>query len=113
MEPTTQAIQSQEDKGPWKLWRVYLVRWLIFGAIAGVLQPVYESMELFWVQKLIQMFGGLLFGFSCAIVFTLGQNILNVQRARWKSWTVLLTTWMGMKFVFAGVMLLFGVSPFQ
>lgn len=115
MEPiTTSDIPSKPaDAGLWKLWRVYLVRWIIFAAVAGLAQPVVDHIDQFWEQKLYQVLGTLPFGLACAVVFTLVQNTLNIQRARWKSWGILLTTWMGMKFVFLGIMLALGGTPLK
>jgi hypothetical protein len=53
------------------------------------------------------MLSGLPFGLACAVVFTLAQNKLNALRTRGRSWAILLATWMGMKFVFVGIMLAF------
>jgi hypothetical protein len=109
MEPTTTPaiLPIPPAAGLWKSWRVYLVRWLIFGAAAGLLQPVVSNLEQFWEQKLYQMLSGLPFGLACAVVFTLAQNKLNALRTRGRSWAILLATWMGMKFVFVGIMLAF------
>lgn len=107
MEPTTAPVtpSTPPDAGPWKSWRTYLWRWLLFGAVAGALQPVVSNLDQFWEQKLYQMLSGLPFGLACAVVFTLAQNKLNVLRTRGRSWAILLATWMGMKFVFVGIML--------
>ena len=98
------------DAGTWKLWRVYMLRWLIFGVIAGSLQPVVGNFENFWMQKFYQALSGLPFGFACGLVFTILQNTFNVLRTRWKSWLIVFVTWMGMKFVFVGIMLALGGS---
>src|SRR5450759_581389 len=70
-------VTTTPDADLWKSWRVYLVRWLIFGAVAGLLQPVVNNFDQFWEQKLYQMLSGLPFGLACAVVFTLAQNKLN------------------------------------
>jgi len=109
MEPTTAPVESPPvPAGLWKSWRIYLVRWLIFAAIAGLFQPVLEHTDQFWEQKLYQVFNALPFGVACAVAFTLAQNTLNVQRVRWKSWVNIFVVWMGMKFVFVGVVLVLG-----
>ena len=55
--------------------------------------------------KAYQALSGLPFGLACAVVFTLAQNKFNALRARGRSWAILLATWMGVKFVFVGIML--------
>jgi len=110
MEPVTTSDISltPADAGLWKLWRVYLTRWLAFAALAGFSQPVTNHMDQFWEQRGYQVLDALPFGLTCAVVFTLAQNTLNIQRTRWKSWLILLSTWMGVKFGFFGIMLAFG-----
>jgi hypothetical protein len=112
MESTKAPVESSSN-GLWKFWRIYLVRWLIFAFIAGLFQPVTNNFGQFWVQKLYQVLGALPFGVACALVFTMAQNTLNFQRVRWKSWAIVLTTWMGMKFVFVGIMLALDVLPLK
>lgn len=113
MEPIIEIPSTPTDTGLWKMWRIYLVRWLIFAVVAGFAQPVVNNFDQFWEQKLYQGFGAIPFGLACAVVFTLGQNTINVQRARWKSWAILITTWMGMKIVFIGIMLALGGIPIK
>jgi hypothetical protein len=101
-----------DTKSLWTNLRVYLIRWLIFGFIAGgISRPVVDHLETFWQQKLSDALGGLVFGFACGIVFTIVQNYFNKQRSRTRSWVIVISTWMIMKFVFAGVMLAAGYNP--
>jgi len=97
-------------KGLWTRWRTYLWRWLLFGAIAGLAQPVVQDFANFWPQKLSQALQGLPFGLLCFVAFTPLQNWVNTPRIRWKSWCTVLGTWMVMKFVFVGVMVALGES---
>lgn len=57
----------------------------------------------FWDVKIQQVGFGLFFGFVCAVVFTLLQNTLNKNRNRGVSWTILIFTWLGIKFLFYAV----------
>ena len=102
MQPSTpdKAHWSTTDSGLWKRWRGYLVRWLIFGGIVGMFQPVVDDSHRYWQQKLNQGLFGLLFGAVCAVVFTLSENKFNVQRTKWKSWLLVLATWLAVKVVF-------------
>ena len=97
-------------KSLWTLWQTYLWRWLLFGLIAGGLQPVVDNLDSFWQQKVFQMLGGLPFGLACFAVFTPLQNWVNTPRIRWKSWLTVLGTWMGVKFVFVGLMIALGMA---
>lgn len=106
---TTTDVESHERK-LWAFWKTYLWRWLLFGFIAGGLQPVTANLDQFWVQKLYQALSGLPLGLLCFIVFTPLQNIVNTPRVRWKSWCTVIGTWMGAKFLFVGAMIALGLS---
>ncbi|WP_158300711.1 hypothetical protein [Chromobacterium sp. ATCC 53434] len=90
---------------PWMLWRTYLIRWLTFGFIAGAIgRPITDNIDHYWQQVAMQGLSGLVFGLACWVVFTPLQNIVNPSRKRWLSWVTVIGTWIGMKFVFAGIL---------
>jgi hypothetical protein len=62
--------------------------------------PVDDGPEPWWQQKLVQAAIGLLFGLAAAVLFTLAENALNTPRVRWKSWALVLATWLAVKVVF-------------
>lgn len=80
-----------------------MVRWLLFGGIVGLFQPIENELDHFWLQKLYQGLFGLFFGAVCALVFTLAENTLNVLRVKWKSWFIVVATWLTVKLVFVSV----------
>jgi hypothetical protein len=86
--------------GIWTRWWGYLVRWLVFGLVVHVFQPVYRNPEYFWIQKIDQVLIGLSFGLAGAIVFTVAENMLNTPRVQWKSWLLVLLTWLVVKVFF-------------
>lgn len=88
----------------WTRWRGYLVRWLVFGVVVEIFQPVIHPQGLFWQEKLYQAGVGLLFGGLCAVVFTLGENTLNVPRVRWKSYALVCATWLTVKVALVSVL---------
>lgn len=47
---------------------------------------------------------GLSFGLAGAIVFTVSENMLNTPRVKWKSWLLVLLTWLVVKVVFVSVL---------
>jgi hypothetical protein len=47
---------------------------------------------------------GLLFGLACAVVFTLAENTWNGPRVKWKSWALVVGTWLLIKVVFVSVL---------
>ena len=112
MQPstTTKKNESSVGSGVWKRWRGYLARWLLFGGIVGMFQPIEDDLENFGLQKLYQALFGLFFGAVCAVVFTLAENTLNAQRAKWKSWLIVISTWLAVKLVFLGAMAAAGES---
>lgn len=90
--------------GLWTRWWGYLARWLIFGLVVHVFLPVPDSTEPWWQLKLMQAAVGLLFGLVCALVFTLTENSWNGPRVPWKSWTLVVGTWLLVKVVFVSAM---------
>lgn len=102
MQP--KAHWSSIDSSHWYRWRGYTVRWLIFGGIVGMFQPIENDLEQFWLQKLYQALFGLFFGAVCAVVFTLAENKLNTPRVKWKSWLIVIGTWLSVKLVFVSIL---------
>jgi len=90
--------------GLWKQWRGYAMRWLVFGVVVELFQPVVDASDQFWLQKLYQALFGLFYGAACAVTFTLAQNTLNVPRMKWKSWAIIIASWMIVKLGFVTVM---------
>ena len=86
--------------GTWTNWWRYCVRWLAFGVVVEVFQPVGRSDSGLWLAKLNQFWTGLLFGLICAAIFTIAENKLNVKRIRWRSWLLVLLTWVVTKACF-------------
>jgi len=91
---------STDPQGRWYRWRGYTVRWLLFGLVVNVFQPVAEDVDSLWLHKLYQAWIGLIFGAACALVFTLAENHYNTPRLKWKSWLIVLATWFGVKVAF-------------
>lgn len=89
--------------GLWTRWWGYLARWLVFGVVVCAFQPAGEGPGPYWQQKLYQVALGLLFGFACAVVFTVTENALNTPRIQWKSWAIALATWLVVKVVFVSI----------
>lgn len=67
-------------------------------------QPLVDDLDHYWIQKLYQALFGLFFGSVCAVVFTLIENTYNALRTKWKSWIILIATWLVVKLVFVSVM---------
>lgn len=105
MQPSlhTKAHWSKPDSGPWYRWRGYAVRWILFGVIVQMFQSVDDG-DHYWQQKLYQALSGLLFGAVCAVAFTLAENTLNGPRVKWKSWSIVVATWLIVKLAFVSVM---------
>lgn len=95
---------SPQNHGLWHQWRGYMVRWLLFGLVVSLFQPVVDDLDHLWEQKLNQGLGGFVFGATCAIVFTLVQNTLNRPRLKWKSWFFVVLTWLSVKVVIVSTM---------
>lgn len=104
LSTTSNAPGISSRPGLWKHWQGYLVRWLMFGVVVELFQPVVNDMDQYWLQKLQLAVFGLFFGAVCAVAFTLAQNTLNVARVKWKSWSIVIATWMAVKFVLVSVM---------
>lgn len=85
-----------------------MARWLIFGVVVEVYQPVIGPSGHFWQEKLQQTGVGLLFGALCALVFTLAENTFNVPRVQWKSCFLALATWLLVKVSFVSAMAALG-----
>jgi len=94
--------------GLWTRWWGYLVRWLVFGLVVHLFQPVDSDLDLYWMQKLDQALIGLAFGLAGAVVFTLAENKFNTPRVQWKSWLIVLVTWLFVKTVFVSVIVALG-----
>jgi hypothetical protein len=81
----------------------YMLYWLAFGAVGGLLTPVvYGADEHFWPIKAQQVAWGLLFGAICGMLFTILQNTWNKGRSKMKSRVGAVGIWMGAKFAWAG-----------
>jgi hypothetical protein len=89
--------------GIWMRWWGYLVRWLVFGLVVHLFQPVADGQAYFWLQKADQALIGLTFGLVGAVVFTVAENTLNTPRVRWKSWVIVVGTWLVVQVIFASV----------
>lgn len=106
MQPSVpdKAHWSNTDAGLWNRWRGYTARWLIFGGVLGLFQPVVADNDQHWEQRLYQGLFGLLFGAVCAVVFTLSENRFNTPRVKWKSWLLVAATWLAVKVAFVSTM---------
>jgi hypothetical protein len=89
--------------GIWMRWWGYLVRWLVFGLVVHVFQPVSSNPKFFWLEKLDQILIGLSFGLAGAVVFTVAENTFNTPRVNWKSWLIVLGSWLTVKVAFVSV----------
>lgn len=110
MQPSmpVKAHWSSPDSSHWYRWRGYTVRWLLFGEIVQLFQPIVEDLDHYWQQKLYQALTGLLFGAVCAVVFTLAENTLNVPRVNWKSWLIVIGTWLAVKLAYVSAIIAAG-----
>ena len=110
MQPSapTKSSWSATRGGLWYRWRGYTVRWLLFGVIVQLYQPIPGDGNHYWLQKLTQCLLGLLFGSGCAIVFTLAENKLNRLRMTWKSWVLVVATWLLVKVLFVSLLAVTG-----
>ena len=84
------------------------MRWLLFGLVINVFQPVTNHDDQLWLYKLDQALTGLSFGATCAVVFTLAENKFNTPRRNWKSWLIVLATWLTVKVTFVSLIALAG-----
>jgi len=109
--PTTDHVlplAQRNQNSRWYRWRGYTVRWLLFGLVVSVFQPVDEHLNFLWQQKVNQALAGLLFGGVCAAVFTLCENTFNTPRVPWKSWSLVVGTWLVVKVTFVSSLALAG-----
>jgi hypothetical protein len=110
MHPTLQAKPhwASHDSIHWYRWRGYTVRWVLFGCLTGLFQPIVDDLDHYWLQRLYQVLFGLIFGAICAVVFTLAENTLNTPRVNWKSWAIMIATWFSVKLILVSTMALTG-----
>jgi hypothetical protein len=92
----------------WTRWWGYLARWLIFGLVVHIFVPVEDAPQPWWQLKLLQAAVGLLFGLVCALVFTVAENRFNTPRVQWKSWAIVVATWLLVKVVFVSTFAIIG-----
>lgn len=90
----------QVGSGLWTRWWGYLVRWLVFGVVVSVFQPVEDGLDGLWQRLSVRLALGIAFGLVAATVFTLAENTLNTARIRWKTWLLVLLTWATVKALF-------------
>jgi hypothetical protein len=95
---------STPRPGLWCRWRGYTVRWLLFGLVVSLFQPIVDNLDHLWEQKLNQGLAGLVFGSACAVIFTVTQNMYNVPRKKWKSWLFVALTWLSVKVILVSTM---------
>jgi hypothetical protein len=110
MLPSTPTKATWSTTGPrlWYRWRGYTVRWVLFGLTVSVFQPVVDDLDHLWQQKLNQALAGLLFGAACTLVFTPAENAFNTPRVDWKSWGLVIATWLLVKVIFVSMIALTG-----
>lgn len=102
MEKSDSALPPwpQVGAGLWTRWWGYLVRWLVFGVVVGVFQPVDDGVNGLWQRLFVRVALGLAFGLVAATVFTLAENTLNAARVRWKTGLLVVLTWAIVKALF-------------
>ena len=112
---TAMSTEAVAPPGLMKNFGRYMLRWLIFGAIAGLVTPVISPNasgampeSYFWSVKLQQLLWGLPFGAICGLVFTLAQNLFNKTRSKGTTWGLIIGVWLLVKFAYVGVGLLVG-----
>jgi len=95
-------------EGPhlWLRWKSYLARWLAFGIIVSVFQPVEDPQAVFWIQKAYQGLWGGAFGLACGLFFTPLENKFNSDHVAWKTWALAGITWLVIKVVFVSTLAL-------
>jgi len=77
---------------------------MVFGLVISIFQPVVDDLAHFWQQKATQALVGLLFGFVCAVLFTVAENKFNTPRVKWKTWAIVVATWLTVKVFFVTAM---------
>jgi hypothetical protein len=97
---------ATSSPGLWYRWRGYTVRWLLFGLVVSLFQPIDDNLGHLWEQRLNQALSGLVFGVVSAVVFTLAENSFNVPRVKWKSWFFVFVTWLSVKVIIVSAMAL-------
>lgn len=57
MEKSDSALPPwpQVGAGLWTRWWGYLVRWLVFGVVVGVFQPVDDGVNGLWQRLLVRV----------------------------------------------------------
>ena len=102
MRPPPHETQHWPEVGSglWTRWWGYLVRWLVFGLVISFFQPVADDSDQYWQQKTALGLVGLVFGLACAVLFTVAENKLNTPRVKWKTWGIVIATWLVVKVVF-------------
>ncbi|MDD2882642.1 MAG: hypothetical protein PHQ58_19650 [Rhodoferax sp.] len=104
----TKTHWSGAPLGLWYRWRGYAVRWILFGLAVSVFQPVVDNLDQLWQQKVNQALAGLLFGAACTVVFTPAENAFNTPRVKWKTWALVIATWLIVKVTFVSTIALTG-----
>nr|WP_315848160.1 hypothetical protein [uncultured Rhodoferax sp.] len=90
----------QVGAGLWTRWWGYLARWLVFGIVVGLFQPVDDGVGELWQRMSLRLALGASFGVVAAILFTMAENIFNTVRVWWKTWLLVLLTWAVVKALF-------------
>jgi len=99
-ECCTTAHWPRVGSGIWTRWWGYLSRWLLFGVVVTVFQPLAGDEDSLWRQRALLALLGLLYGFVAAVVFTVAENTLNTPRVQWKTWLIVLVTCVVVKTIF-------------
>jgi hypothetical protein len=99
--PHTDAHWPPVGSGIWTRWWGYFSRWVLFGLVVHLFQPADDLQGPLWQNKLMQAVLGLSFGTICAVIFTLSENKFNTPRQTWKSWVIVLASWVAGKVIFA------------
>jgi hypothetical protein len=86
--------------GLWTRWWGYLARWLLFGVVVSLFQPINDDAGSPWQHRLVQVGLGVLFGLAAALIFTIAENKFNTPRVAWKTWLLVLLTWAIVKAAF-------------
>jgi hypothetical protein len=81
---------------------------MVFGVVVNSFQPGLESNDALWLQKTYQALWGLWFGLVCAVVFTWAENTFNTPRRRWKTWALVVATWLLVKVAFVSTLAAMG-----
>ncbi|WP_141211459.1 hypothetical protein [Rhodoferax sp. TH121] len=96
----------QVGRGLWTRWWGYLARWMVFGVVVSIFQPVDDGVEGLWQRLVVRVVLGLAFGLVAATVFTLAENTLNISRVKWKTGLLVVLTWAVVKALFVTVLAL-------